>query len=110
MTPTVTRNLVALGNHSLDDGRVACLGVVDLALSSIVSDDEKCRPHVIALEEIQHLRGVDVRSVVKRERDLPRHGAVTDIDAVRYISERRPRDLGRVTARRCLVPIARWPE
>ncbi len=107
VTPAVAPNLVALGNHSLDDGRVSRLWVVDLALSSIVSDNEECGPHVVALEQIQQLRGVNVRPIVERQRDLPRHGAVADIDAVGHISERWPRDLGRVRTRRCLISVTR---
>jgi hypothetical protein len=42
-------------------------------LQGFLADNEKSRPNLLALQNIEHLRGKSrVRHVVERQRDLPR--------------------------------------
>jgi len=105
VAPTVATDLVAVGNHTLDDGRVPRVGIADLAFPGVISHNEECGWDVVPLERIQQLRCVDVRPVVESECNFPPYRAVADIDPVWNTAELRSREVGRAAADWYLVAI-----
>jgi hypothetical protein len=110
VAPGVAADLVTLGEHALDDGRIAGGGVLYLALSSVGSNNEEGRLDVILLQEVQKVRCVDVRPIIKCQGNLPGDGAVADTGSVGYGAEERARDRGRILAGRCLVAVTGRPK
>lgn len=104
MTPGVATDLVTVGDHALNDWCVPRFWVADLAFTCVVSHDEEGCWDVVPFQGIQQLGGVNVRPIVKCECDFAPYGAVTDIDAVWYVTEQRTRETGRN-----LVSVASWP-
>lgn len=102
MRPRVRGDLVALGDHALDDWRVARGGVVDGALAGVVAGDEEGGARVVLLQDVEKSGGVDVRPVVERQTQLTGDGARADVDTVgdaAKLGTRRVRCIGTLGAR-----------
>lgn len=63
VTPCVTGDLVALGNHPLNQIWIWCRGIY-FSLSIIVTGHEKRSSKVVRLEGIQKLSGVEVWPII----------------------------------------------
>ena len=55
MSPRMARYLVALRQHSPDDGGVDRAWVVNLSLAIIVGGDKECRLGVVCFEDIKNV-------------------------------------------------------
>lgn len=106
MAPGVAGDLMAIGDHAADDGRVPRAGVLDLALGAIVTDDEEGGLDLVGLEDVEELGGVDVGAVVKGQGHLALVDALGDVDAVRDVAESWAGDARRVAAGGDLVSVA----
>ena len=106
VAPRMTADLVPVGAHALDDGRVTCGRVLDLPLAAVGADDEEGRRDVVALQQVEEITRVDVRAVVERQGDFAKHAAVADINAIRNIPKQGPWYAGCILARGRLVSIA----
>ena len=109
VTPGVAADLMALGDHAADDGRVPRAGVLDLAFGAIVADDEEGGLNLVGLEDVEELAGVDVGAVVKGQGHLALLDALGDVDAVGDVAESWARDARRVAAGGDLVSVAGGP-
>ncbi len=110
VAPGMAADLVSFGVHALDQVAVACAGILDLALGTVGGHYKEGRLGIGSLEDVQKVFGVDVRTVVESQGDLSRHRAAADVDAIRNISEERPRHAERGSAGRRLVGVTRRPE
>jgi len=54
MGPGVRGNLVALGNHTLDQVRIR-FSEVDSSLAVVVASDEESRVEIVSLEQVEKL-------------------------------------------------------
>jgi len=71
VAPRVAADLVALEEHTAEDGGIDRSVVLNLTLASVRADDKEGRLDVVLLQEVEKVGGVDVGPVVKREGDLP---------------------------------------
>jgi len=63
MGPGVRGNLVALGNHTLDQVRIRC-SEVDSSLAVVVASDEESRVEIVYLEQVEKLCCVVVWPII----------------------------------------------
>jgi hypothetical protein len=82
MAPGVAPDLMPLIIHSLDESRVARLGVIDLPFSTIVTDNKEGGFDTLFLEEVKQSGRVNIGAIIKRKGNLPRDAAVPDTDTV----------------------------
>ena len=115
MGPCMRGYLMALGNHPLDNGWIWCRDI-DGSFGKIIPRHEECCLETELFENIQHLVGILVRSVIVGQRDNTWLNAVVDIIVVgdfaqrwsRVVDGRRPgRRVVRVTPPKVELAIFR---
>jgi len=97
-------NLMALGNHALDEGGVL---YVNHALANVISGDEEGGNSAVGLEVIQHGIRVDIRAVIVGDGDVAFINTVVDTDAaIGDAAKQGSRIVGRIPAGGPLVAVA----
>lgn len=94
MAPGVTTDLVTFGIHALNDGRIAGFGIIDLPFSTIVADNEESCFDIVGFENVKQVRSPDIWPVVECESNFARYGAMSNVNAVWKVSQRKPRNRG----------------
>lgn len=72
MRPSVRSDLVSIGVLALNNGRPRETGVVDFALSVVVTSNEESRLSIVLGEEIKQVRSVPAGTVIVGDRDSSR--------------------------------------
>jgi len=104
MRPGMAGNLMALGNHALDEAGVL---YVNHALADIISGDEPGGNSPVGLEGIQHGFRVDIRAVIVGDGDVAIINTVEDTDtAIGDAAKQGSRIVGRIPAGGLLVAVA----
>ena len=91
--PGVGGDLVAFGNHALDQGWVWC-GRVDSAFSKIIACDEESGAEAVGFEDVEELRGVKIGTVVVSQGNDVLRNTIVDVGSVRDRPGKRARVIG----------------
>ena len=105
--PCVARNLMTFSDHALKNGRPSGRSIVDRTLAQVVASDEERSFRVFLFEQIKHIVGVDVRTVIESDSDSARLNArVNTLAAILNIAKLRTRNVSCAIAVGDLVCVA----
>ena len=82
----MTSDLVTFSIHALDDFRIACIWVIDLAFAAVVTNYEEGRFHIIGFEGIQEIICPNIRAIIEGQGDFARNRAMENTNTVWNIS------------------------
>lgn len=91
MTPGVTTNLMAFIVHALNQNRIACFKIIDLAFPSVIPNKEKCCRDILGFKQIKQIRCIYVRAIVECKSHLSGKVTISDANAVWIVTELRSR-------------------
>ena len=106
MTPCMTSNLMTFSIHTLYNCWIACVGIIDLAFATVITNNEKGRFDIVGFENIEEFICPNVRTVIEGQGNFARNCTMLNAHTIREVSKFWPRNRGSIFSRRNLIRVA----